>query len=555
MKMSLILLGALACSDLLRHRSAAVRHWVLAAAVACAAALPALEAVVPAWTLPIAAPAAFEPSDETSAIAVQGTPGRRSNATPGEAVKPDSQPATPSSQFDPAATLRTAWIAGTVAGLGILLVGLLRLTWLAAHARRVTGGRWIDLAQEVSQMYGLRRPVILLETDHPSLLVTWGLVKPKVLLPAAAASWSEERARVVLTHEFAHIRRGDWIVQICAELLRAVYWFNPLLWIACRRLRLESEHACDDEVMSRGVEGSDYANHLVALARALGQRRYTWFPAPAMARPSSLERRVRAMLNNGLSRSPLTSRSRAGIFVALFVMTVAVAAAQSGFVSFSGSVVDEHGRGIPATAVILSNEQRKAKYEVTAGESGQFDFVGLPAGDYALEVRGLGFKVFKDLLKVAGQNLQRNITLKLGSLEETIVVSFDPTDERAARSTPVVKEVAMPARKPCVASATGGRIVPPRKIRDVSPVYPSALRGTGVEGAVVMEARVGVDGYLSDTQIIGEPQPDLAQAAIAAVRDWRFTETLLNCEPTEVMIKVTTTFRRVPPPPPAPPRP
>ena len=130
-------------------------------------------------------------------------------------------------------------------------------------------------AEEISRGYGLRRPVTLLQSPHPSLLVTWGLARPKVILPAAADAWTDERARVVLSHELAHIRRGDWIVQLSAELLRAFYWFNPLLWIACRRLRLESEHACDDEVMSRGVEGTDYATHLIELARALNQRRHT----------------------------------------------------------------------------------------------------------------------------------------------------------------------------------------------------------------------------------------------------------------------------------------
>ena len=143
-----------------------------------------------------------------------------------------------------------------------------------------------------------------------------GSSRPKVILPSAADAWTEERARVVLSHELAHIRRGDWIVQLSAELLRAFYWFNPLLWIACRRLRLESEHACDDEVMRRGVEGTDYATHLIDLARALNQRRHMWFPAPAMARPSSLERRVRAMLNNGLDRGSISGGTRAAIFAA-----------------------------------------------------------------------------------------------------------------------------------------------------------------------------------------------------------------------------------------------
>ena len=154
------------------------------------------------------------------------------------------------------------------------------------------------------------------------MLVTWGLARPKVILPSAADAWTDERARVVLSHELAHIRRGDWIVQLSAELLRAFYWFNPLLWVACRRLRLESEHACDDEVMSRGVDGTDYATHLIELARALNQRRHMWFPAPAMARPSSLERRVRAMLNDqSRSRHPFPRGTRAAIFVLLFGVT------------------------------------------------------------------------------------------------------------------------------------------------------------------------------------------------------------------------------------------
>ena len=178
------------------------------------------------------------------------------------------------------------------------------------------------------------------------MLVTWGLARPKVILPAAAAAWSDARARVVLSHELAHIRRGDWIVQLSAELLRALYWFNPLLWVACRRLRLESEHACDDEVMSRGVEGTDYATHLIELARALNQRRHTWFPAPAMARPSSLERRVRAMLNMQHDRGSISRRTRAAIFMLLFGLTTAIAAAQSGFATFSGRIADESGRGI-----------------------------------------------------------------------------------------------------------------------------------------------------------------------------------------------------------------
>ena len=97
--------------------------------------------------------------------------------------------------------------------------------------------------------YGLRRHVALLQTHASDLLATWGLLRPSVLLPAHAREWSDDRIRIVLCHELAHIRRNDWFVQIAAEALRSLFWFNPLIWIACTRLRRESEQACDDVVL------------------------------------------------------------------------------------------------------------------------------------------------------------------------------------------------------------------------------------------------------------------------------------------------------------------
>ena len=549
MKMSLIVFGSLAVSFLLRRRSAALRHWVLAAGVACAAVVPILTAVVPAWTLPFATPAAFSPYED---------PFQESGAASGPATRAPSRgvpvatsaqpPAGRAGGFDFVGSLQVVWLAGMVISLGILLTGLLRLAWLATHARRITRGRWHSLTDEIARGYELRRPVALLQSDHPSLLVTWGLMRPKVILPSAADEWSEERARVVLTHELAHIRRGDWIVQLSAELLRAFYWFNPLMWIACRRLRLESEHACDDEVMSRGVEGSDYATHLIELARALNQRRYMWFPAPAMARPSSLERRVRAMLNVQLDRGPVSRLTRGAILALLLAITTAVAAAQSGFVTFSGTLTDEQSRPVQGVTIVLVNDARQAKYEVKSDANGKFEFVGLPAGEYALEARGSGFQSVKDVLTVGGQNLQRSYTLKIGTLQETITLGFSLREEAndPVSDTVLVGKGITPVKRECTPSTAGGRITPPKKIRDAHPYYPSSLRGIWTEGVVKLRARIGVDGYIADIDVVGDAHPDLAQSAVAAVREWRYTETLLNCAPVDVMMDVTVNFERRP---------
>ena len=128
----------------------------------------------------------------------------------------------------------------------MLAIALARLAWLASHARPVVDGVWTELATEAAAAYGIRRPVRLLQSEHPAMLATWGLFRPRIILPASAGEWPVDRVRVVLYHELAHVRRGDWAVQLGAELVRTVHWFNPLIWIACRRLRQESEQACDD---------------------------------------------------------------------------------------------------------------------------------------------------------------------------------------------------------------------------------------------------------------------------------------------------------------------
>jgi beta-lactamase regulating signal transducer with metallopeptidase domain len=554
-KMSVVLLIALGVTALLRRRSAALRHWVLATAIACAAVMPLLEMMVPSWSVSVSAPQSLQPAADAvqptarSNQAPPSTGGGSGNAT----AQTGPSISTPIEWSVLGELLRPLWLSGVAISLAILLIGLGRLRWLASGSRRVTEGRWNELAGEISHAYGIQRRFVLLQSDHPSLLVTWGVALPKVLLPAAASDWSSDRARVVLCHELAHIRRGDWMVQIAAELLRAFYWFNPLLWIVSRRLRLESEHACDDEVMSRGVEGTDYATHLVDLARALHQRRYTWLPAPAMARPSSLERRVRAMLNNRVNRNPTSGSSRAAIVVLLLIVAAAAAMAQNMFQSFSGTVVDATSMPIPGVRLVMANLARDSKYEVKTDATGKFEFVGLLSGDYVLEAAYIGFMRHKEDVRLTGRDQQRQLVLQIGQLEETITVAISERET----STPVVKEVPMPdVLSGCRTIPVGGNIRAPKKVRDLAPQYPAHLRGSGTEGTVVLNGRIGLDGYINNIQTVGDAQPDLVNAAIEAVREWRFTQTMLNCTPVEVPLNMTIRFRAMPPPPPpAPPRP
>ncbi len=420
LKVSLVVLAGLGVAALLRRRSAAARHWVIAASLLCALAMPALELIVPAWGMSLArsTPQGAVPPH----AAGTPTPAPAGDVRPTEIAETATVSVPAARGRDVTRLVAPAWMLGACFGLFVLIVGLTRLTWLAARARPVATGPWTRLADEIGRELSLGRPVQLLESDHPSLLVTWGLFVPKVILPRSAQSWTDERAAIVLRHELAHIRRGDWVIQLAGELLRTAYWFNPLVWIACARLRQESEQACDDEVLSSGVDGPDYATHLVELARLLKAEAAPRLPAPAIARSSSLERRIRAMLDARLTRTPATRIARLMTAGALLTFTVALAAAQTGPVTFSGSVFDPTGEPVPGATVVLTNTQSKAKFEVASNDAGHFAFVPLPADTYALTASLPGFKKAEDSVTLTGKTVKRDVTLSLGELQETISV-------------------------------------------------------------------------------------------------------------------------------------
>ncbi len=438
----------------------------------------------------------------------------------------------------------------------MLLVGVGRLWWLASRARSIEGGRWQNLSEEVRHSYGLRFPVRLLHSRHRSLLVTWGWRRARILLPAVADEWSDDQIRIVLAHELAHIARGDWVAQLAAEVLRAIHWFNPVLWIACRRLRIESECACDDAVLARGVEGSEYATHLLALARRLNTESQPWLPAPAMARPSSLEGRVRAMLNDTINRRPLTWTGRVAIVAALAALTLPISSvrAQSTFHSLTGTVLDSTNRVLPQTRVVLTDAARQATYAIRTDAAGRFEFVGLPPASYELTATLPGFASFTEGLVIA-DSAERQIRLDVGTLEETITVTNQPpvpapSDPAAIQRREEGRQRFASMRQKemdrCAAggagAATGGRILPPAKVQDVRPLYPATLVASNIGGTVTMDAVIGTDGTVQEVRNVNGPHPDLETAAVAAVRQWQFTPTLLNCEPIDVSMKVTTTF-------------
>lgn len=191
------------------------------------------------------------------------------------------------------------WLAGASLLLIRLLAGIIGTGLLTSRAAEFGEDEWKELFSALLIDLNLTGKVRLLRSERTLMPMVCGVLRPAVLLPANADEWTEERRRVVLLHELAHVARRDCLTQVLTQMTCSFYWFNPLVWHAARQSRIERERACDDYVLSVGAKPSAYAHHLLEIARSLRSRRtfeVSAVASVAMARRSQLENRLLAIL-------------------------------------------------------------------------------------------------------------------------------------------------------------------------------------------------------------------------------------------------------------------
>jgi len=296
-KSTIILMTAAFAAWMCRRQSAALKHAIWTAGLIGALAVPMCGLLLPVWRVPapidtipvleeLPLPAAPAFSEVSAAKVAKSMPAHSAASTPWRLGR----------------IVVLVWIGGAAIGLAIMFSGAAALAFVAIRAERLDDSRWATMSAEIASSLNMKRRAQLLQNRAASLLGTWGLVRPRVLVPSNAEHWTDERVRMVLRHELAHVKRNDWAVQVLAEAARAIYWFNPVFWIAYSRLRRESEVACDDTVLRLGVTGARYAEELLELTRTLRAARKSRSPVLAMAQPSHLEQRLKALLNPSLNR-------------------------------------------------------------------------------------------------------------------------------------------------------------------------------------------------------------------------------------------------------------
>ena len=300
----------------LRRASAASRHAVATLAVVALIALPIISGSLPGWNWP----ARNRPAPNGRAIPVfpmemkfdtgSGVVFKNPPAPDLPTAVETRSLAKPSQSL--AAWLVLAWSLGVVATLAPWLAGV----WVAGRrAKRwplVDSGDWFEALEATRRDLGLRRKVVL-RTGFAGLIpATWGVVRPVVVLPIESETWSPGARLAVLRHELAHVLRGDFLTQGASRLACALYWFNPLVWLLDRRLKVEAERASDDLALIGGSRPSDYAAQLVEVMRSLRSQVRSIPGTLAMARmgsgAGSLEGRIQSILDPARDRRKFSAR-------------------------------------------------------------------------------------------------------------------------------------------------------------------------------------------------------------------------------------------------------
>ncbi|MEO7717864.1 MAG: M56 family metallopeptidase [Capsulimonas sp.] len=345
LKASVLIGLAMVATRFARRTSAATRHLFWTLALIGSLLLPLLSFTLPHWntvvpsissprlqespsvpnTLHSVAPAPVNAAPSTQAPTAFG------NGIPDSVSVPSASPPMERSEagLDWSAIILVVWTIGCLAILAMLLRSLDAVAKIECVSGAISGNALEQAASEAFRVISPRQTVqfrIAAPSSDVAVPITWGGLRPTVLLPANAVHWPPSRASAALLHELAHVRRQDWLLLIAARIVCAIFWFHPLVWFAAAKMREESETACDDLVVLGGMPATEYARQLLDVALAARKNQSARLGAVAMAQKPNVETRLRSILASGRTRRPLQRYWVASIVTSILAFTTLMAA-------------------------------------------------------------------------------------------------------------------------------------------------------------------------------------------------------------------------------------
>jgi TonB family protein len=591
LKSTLVLAAAWLAALALRRRSAAARHLIWTAAAAAVLTLPFLAVWMPPLSVPT--PAALADSLVFRITAA----GRATVSTPTSA--PPAAPVNTPWHPDWQLLALLGWAAGVSAALVQMAVGF-------AGIRRVRRAASLSadapLARELARKVAVGREVAVFETSPGSMPMTFGVWRPVVFMPSDAEGWSEERRRMVLLHELAHVRRGDVATQLAARLALILHWWNPLAWVAWREFLKERERATDDLVLEAGARASDYASHLLEVARSMHAAPPLAWAHVAMARRSQLEGRLSAILDARVTRNRggWAPALAAAVTAVILVAPLAAVRAQQNVLplipmsatspapvhaAIPPPVLENkssnYGLGLLKLAALEAERNRPGEAEAFYSKAVQV------LGDRAEAAPALLFlgqsmlRRHQDAQALAyfqkAQKLDRAQTayarMWMGLIHERrrefdqaesmykwalagapagssqaaavrqMYALFLRRQKREEEAQAIRPAPRLPATPTPGVLRVGGAVKPPALLSKMEPQYTEEARLAKFQGTVVLYIEVGADGWAHNIQVTQGLGLGLDARAVAAVSQWRFRPGMKDDVAVPVAAMVEVNFR------------
>ncbi|GFZ81118.1 hypothetical protein GCM10011403_25340 [Pseudohongiella nitratireducens] len=151
------------------------------------------------------------------------------------------------------------------------------------------------------QQLNIKKEVRILVSEKIDSPISFGWQQGTIVLPANHQQWSDSAMTDVLLHELCHLRRNDWLVLMLTHVLCALFWANPMVWLAQNRLLAVTESRCDQDVVNQGRDQITYAESLMGVAHSCQQCQQqpspsNWLPAQLMFDRNTLKARLNQVL-------------------------------------------------------------------------------------------------------------------------------------------------------------------------------------------------------------------------------------------------------------------
>ncbi|MEO6966999.1 MAG: M56 family metallopeptidase [Rhodanobacteraceae bacterium] len=440
------------------------------------------------------------------------------------------------------------WLVGTwIAGVIALGARSFWQWWGLAGARRgaVLVSDWQPRLTVLAARFGIDRPVALLATAAVQAPTLIGALKPVILLPTALLlRLPASQLELILAHELCHVRRWDYLVNLGQVVLETLLFYHPMVHWLSTRVRADRELCCDEAVLAvMGTPPRRYAEALADLAVSSSLSHI----APA-ANGGILVERIETLL-----LPPARKQRHVSALLLLMALTAAMLlafglrqrlaadSASAVTVPLSASsprIAKMPARALPTPRKMVAAPQRQATAETTQivpeipfARSATHTFSVMPtrtarvpksptlSKDRHVAVSpapSMDTAVARSLIDTAPLTAAPKATapplvsegMKTDSASATNFQSPSVAEARAASASPA------PAAN---ASAT------PHVVHVVSPVYPDILRDRDLHGRVEMQFMIAADGSVQNIAVLdGGSHPQLANAAVTALRQWRF---------------------------------